>query len=397
MITYNILNKEYRQIKLRFNAYASNEEYRCPLYYHEWDSPSDDTPLDDSKIDKLKSKLFFYNDRYNFDRKLGYIFENDNEVIDFLLADSANKGKKLKIKGYISGSTYPHEIVIYENVPKVISLYLNHSKKQAKKETPLILYPIKILKEILFTRKKLVEKYKLFLESKDFLSDMDYGRLFVRLFNYYPIYSEERYERKLDFDELYEKVISNFKDKNTKTIKTNFSYDWPPDYDNWGPESNAVSFQVITDISLEENHRYTKKEIDFLLENKKIIILKMLEDHMENDELNMAKKLTKKANIYQSWWAQPIAINYIRNDKNLCNQMFELIDNFMRETSIIKEKIGKNAQKIHKNQQNNYKFDNFEKMRKEEIRHENIKQRIQNKSQLLEKNISEINEFINEK
>ena len=102
MIKYNILNKEYSQIKLSFNRLASNNKYRCPLYYHEWDSPSDDTPLDKSKIDNLKSKLFFYNDQGVFNGKLGYVFENDNKVIDFLLADSMSRGKKLNIKSYIS-------------------------------------------------------------------------------------------------------------------------------------------------------------------------------------------------------------------------------------------------------------------------------------------------------
>ena len=404
MAKYNVLNDEYKELELCFNGLAFKSRCFRQLYFdYVEDYFRED--IDYKKIDRIKRRLeFIKTDERIFKNKWGYIFKDDKDIVKFLADDFAKTGEKLEIKTIVSGTDYPYGVVIYEDVPRVLSEYLAHRERRSKKEHPLIENPIKILKEIASIRKNLVKDYDNFLKYKDLVSDMAYGNLFINTFNYHSIYIDDDMYRhgliknsKYEYDPLFKQITANIKDQEMKTMKTNFKCDWPDYYDeSWGPDPNMIDFMVVTDYPIDENHRYTKKEIDKLLEDKKIIIVGFDGSYLRGEEYAKAEKYPKSPNIYDYWWAQPLAISYIRNDEKLNKQMIELIDNYKAETKEIMHDIFKVVVNIYEKQKEHLKKTVKEELEKEEIRHNNKTKEIKEQKTTFENNKKELDELLME-
>ena len=360
MAKYNVLNDEYKELELSFNGMAFKKTSRYKLSF-DYVKDFDDEEIDYKKIDEFKRKLLFKKPyKHDFENKWGYISKNDKKIIDYFINDEDDLKNKL-------------------------------SKN-----------PIKILKDMASTRKKLVKDYDNFLKSKDLVSDMAYGNLFVKIFNYCAIFVDDywngyRISKYSEYrhDPIFKQITANIKNQEMKIMKTNFKFDWPDYYDeSWGPDPNMIDFKVVTDYPINENHRYTKKEIDKLLENKKIIIVGFDSSYLDGKEYAKAEEYPNSPNIYDYWWAQPLAISQIRNNEKLNKQMTELIEKYKAETKEIMHDIFKVAITIYEKQKEYLKKTVKEELEQEETRHNKKTKKIKEQKTTFENNKKELDELL---
>ena len=362
MAKYNVLNDEYKELELSFNGLALKKASRYSLY-SEFVEDYFREEIDYEKIDHFKRKLKFKKANENdFKNEWGYILKNDKEIIEYFMSGEYDLKNKL-------------------------------SKN-----------PIKILKDMASTRKNLAKDYDNFLKYRNLVSDLAYGNLLVKTFNYCAIFVDDywngyRISKYSEYrhDPLFKQISANIKDQEMKIMKTNFKYDWPDYYDDsWGPDPNMIDFTVVTDYPINENHRYTKKEIDKLLEDKKIIIVGFDSSYLDGKEYTKAEEYPKSPNIYDYWWAQPLAISYIRNDEKLNKQMTELIEKYKAETKEIMHDIFKAAVNIYEKQKEYLKKTVKEELEKEEIRHNKKTKEIKEQKTIFENDKKELDELLME-
>lgn len=363
MAKYNVLKDEYKELELSFNGLAFKNRSWHNLYF-EYVKDFHREEIDYKKIDRLKRKLRFKKaNESSFENKWGYIYKNDKKIIDYFIDDRDNLKNKL---------------------PK---------------------NPIQILKDMASTRKNLVKDYDNFLKYKNLVSDMAYGNLFLKVFSYCTVFVDDYWNgyrvseySQYRYDSLFKQITADIKNQEMKILKTNFKFDWSDyvDDDHWGPDPNMIDFMVVTDYSIDENHRYTKIEIDKLLEDKKIIIVGFDDSYLEEKEYAKAEEFPKSPNIYEHWWAQPLAINHIRNNEKLNQQMTELIDNYKKETKEIMHDIFKVAVTIYQKQKEYLKKSIEGELQKEKIRHNKKTKEIKEQKTTFENNKKELDELLME-
>ena len=223
----------------------------------------------------------------------------------------------------------------------------------------------KELKDIVDRRKEITKKLK---ELTKDTSKMDRKEFWYKFTDIFDAISQrvdgidnyshfDNIDKIPDTDNIKMRLMSRFNDKTIKRIKTNINIPGRVFFDgihNSYEVVNNVSFEVITDLPIDFNRVYTRKEVLDLYNTKKIFFKNMRLDTTNEkinsssefldfygckNELEMPHCLCGGTSVFPAWYEQPLTIEIIRRSGDMKSQIATLTEQYITQNKILAKEI----------------------------------------------------------